>query len=73
MEEKNQQNHLNNPVVVILVLALVGLGGYFLFSKNSNTLPNQVSENTTPNSQQAEIDTLKKQIEEIKNTIDITL
>lgn len=38
MDTKNQQNNFNNPVVIILVLALVGLGGYVLFSKNSNNL-----------------------------------
>lgn len=36
METKNQQNNFSNPVVVILALALVGLGGYMFFSKNLN-------------------------------------
>lgn len=36
MDTKNQQSNFNNPVVIILVLALLGLGGYVLFSKNSN-------------------------------------
>ncbi len=45
MDTKNQQNSFNNPVVVILVIALVGLGGYVLFSKNStNDLENKASE-----------------------------
>lgn len=36
MDTKNQQNNFNNPVVIVLILALVGLGGYVLFSKNSS-------------------------------------
>ena len=45
MDKNNQQNSFNNPVVIILVLALVGLGGYVLFSKNStNDLENKTSE-----------------------------
>lgn len=45
MDTKNQQNNFNNPIVIILVLALVGLGGYVLFSKSSsNNLENKTSE-----------------------------
>ncbi|MHB8913805.1 MAG: S1 family peptidase [Minisyncoccota bacterium] len=58
MEKDNQQNHFNNPVVVILLIALVGLGGYFLLTKNSST---------TPDPQQAEIDALKRTVEDLKN------
>ena len=39
--EKINKNHFNNPIVVILVLTLIGLGGYVLFSKSSdNNSPN---------------------------------
>ena len=62
MSPKDQKNHFNNPVVVILLTALIGLGGYFLVTKNSNT----TAENT-PNPQQAEIDALKKTVEDLKN------
>ena len=48
MDTKNQQNILNSPVVIILVLALIGLGGYVLFSKNSNV---STTEDTTTNTQ----------------------
>jgi len=34
--EKINKNHFNNPVVIILILILVSVGGYFLFSKNQN-------------------------------------
>lgn len=45
MDTKNQQNSFNNPVVIILVLALIGLGGYVIFSKKSNNdLENKTSE-----------------------------
>ena len=69
MEPKNQENHFNNPVVIILVLALIGLGGYLLFSKNSsNNIPDQVSQDTPQvNPQQNEIDNLKKEVEDLKN------
>lgn len=62
MDSKNQ-NHFNNPVVIILVLALVVLGGYFLINKNQN-----VPQDSTPNSQQSEIDALKKTVEDLKNS-----
>ncbi len=44
MDTKNQQNNFNNPVVIILVLALIGLGGYILFSRTSNVSDNKVSD-----------------------------
>ena len=49
MDTKNQKNNLNNSIVIILVLALFGLGGYVLFSKNStnNQLQNNQSLDTT--------------------------
>jgi hypothetical protein len=34
--EKINKNHFNNPVVIILFLILLGIGGYFLLSKNQN-------------------------------------
>jgi hypothetical protein len=62
MEKNSQQNHFNNPVVIILLIALIGLGGYFLLTKNSNTSPAN-----TPDPQQAEIDALKKTVDDLKN------
>ena len=41
--ENQQNNNLGNPLVIILVLALVGLGGYVLLSKNSNGVANQTT------------------------------
>jgi hypothetical protein len=41
MNTKNQQNSLNNLVIIILALALVGLGGYVLFYKNSSDSQSQ--------------------------------
>lgn len=73
MDPKNQSNHFNNPVVVILLLVIVGMGGYFLFSKNSsNNQQNPTSQDnpsvvSQPNSQQNEINTLKKEVESLKN------
>ena len=34
--EKINKDHFNNPVVIILFLILLGIGGYFLLSKNQN-------------------------------------
>ena len=62
METKNQQNHFNNPVVIILLVALVGFGGYFLFSKNQNTP--EVKQDT--DTSQEQIDDLKKELEALK-------
>jgi hypothetical protein len=45
METKNQQNNFSNPIVIVLILALIGLGGYILFSKNSTD--NQSQNNQT--------------------------
>lgn len=73
MDTNNQQNHFNNPVVIILFLALVGLGGYLLFSKSSNNgnSPDQISQEapqvTNGNSQQDQIDALNKTVEDLKN------
>ncbi len=39
MEKDNQKNHFDNPVVVLLVIAVLGLGGYVLFSNKSETPP----------------------------------
>lgn len=76
MEKDNQQNHLNNPIAIILLVALIGLGGYVLLSKNITNNADQSSQPTSPtisdnsksgNSQQSEIDTLKKEVENLKN------
>ncbi len=62
MNSENPKNGFNNPAVIITILILVFIGGYFLFTKNSNT-----SSENTPNPQQAEIDALKKTVEDLKN------
>lgn len=68
--EKENQNLLNNPAIVIVSLALVFAGGYYLFN-NKNEVPNsQVSENTineSQDAQQKEIDALREEIENLKN------
>lgn len=38
---ENEKNYFNNPVVVILLVALVGLSGYFLLGKNSGDINSQ--------------------------------
>lgn len=79
MEKNNQQNHFNNPVVVILLVALIGVGGYLFFSKSSNNSNSNNSNSkdqtsqtipqaTASNPQQDEIDNLKKEVEGLKNT-----
>ena len=57
METKNQQNNFNNPVVIILVLALIGLGGYVIFSKNSsNNVENKITDSlSVPQTQETQI------------------
>lgn len=48
MDTKNQQNNFNNPIVIVLVLALIGLGGYVLFSKNStNDVENKITDSSS--------------------------
>ncbi|MBI3335501.1 MAG: trypsin-like peptidase domain-containing protein [Candidatus Portnoybacteria bacterium] len=66
MENKNIKNNFSHPAVIVTVLLLVFVGGYFLLAKKSDNAE-VISENTT-NTQQSEIDALKKQIEDIKNT-----
>ncbi|MCX6715637.1 MAG: hypothetical protein NT077_01310 [Candidatus Taylorbacteria bacterium] len=46
METKNQQNSFNNPVAIIIFIALLGLGGYFLFSKNSSDTTATTTQNS---------------------------
>ena len=47
MDTQNSKNNFSNPVVLILVIALIGLGGYVLFSKNSNVpITQDTNENT---------------------------
>lgn len=60
METENNQNHFNNPVVIILLIVLAGFGGYFLFSKNQNTVE------VKPDTSQEQIDDLKKELEALK-------
>lgn len=66
METKNQQNNFNNPIVIVLVLALIGLGGYVLFSKNSSnnqtltTASTQTETQTSAQSLQGNCDTTAK-------------
>lgn len=58
---ENKQNHFNNPVVIILIVALLGLGGYVLFSNKSEP-------SGTQNPSQQEIDNLKSEVENLKNS-----
>ncbi|MDE1946952.1 MAG: hypothetical protein KGI23_03725 [Patescibacteria group bacterium] len=67
MEQKTQ-NHFNNPVVIILVIVLVGLGGYLIFSHNQNQNGSQSAQSPDQNSQQQEIDSLKQQVQNLTNT-----
>lgn len=62
MENKDSKNSFNHPAVIVTVLILIFIGGYFLLNKNSNT-----PQDNTPNPQQAEIDALKKTVEDLKN------
>ena len=32
--EKINKNHFNNPIVIILILVLIGVAGYFFLPKN---------------------------------------
>ena len=62
MENKDSKNNFSHPAVIITILILVFIGGYFLITKNSNSTPAN-----TPDPQQAEIDALKKTVEDLKN------
>ena len=64
----DKENNFNNPVVIILFLALVGIGGYFLFNnKSSNNGGTQPNQDIAQNPQQDQIDALKKEIDDLKN------
>jgi len=63
MENKN--DHFNNPVVIILFLALVSIGGYLLLSNKSSN--DSGTQDVAQNPQQDQIDVLKKEIEDLKN------
>lgn len=66
MDKNNQQNNFNNPIVIVLVLALIGLGGYVLFFKNSSnnqtltTASTQTETQTSAQSLQGNCDTAAK-------------
>lgn len=59
--DTKKEDHFNNPIVIILFLALVGIGGYFLFSNKSS------NQDVAQNPQQDQIDALKKEIDDLKN------
>lgn len=64
----DKENNFNNPVVIILFVALVGIGGYSLFNnKSSNNSGNQPNSDIAQNPQQDQIDVLKKEIDDLKN------
>jgi hypothetical protein len=73
MENNNSKNDFsfNNPAVIVLTLFLVFVGGYLFFNKNQTTQLTQ--ENTSTNSQQNEIDSLKKEVESLKGKSTPTL
>jgi hypothetical protein len=62
-----KENNFNNPTAIVFFLVLVAIGGYFLLSRNSGTSTNQVVQENPPSTQQAEIDALKQQVEDLKN------
>lgn len=55
MEDKNPKNNFDHPAVIVTALILVFVGGYFLLNKNQNP-------------QQSEIDALKTEVENLKNS-----
>ncbi len=63
--DTKSQNQFNNPVVIILVVALLGLGAYVIFSQNqNNTQPTQSNQNyqqVTDNSQNTQLSAPEKQ------------
>ena len=61
----NKEEVFNNPIAILIFIFLIAVGGYFLFnSKDSNN--NQV-ENISSDTQQDQIDPLKKEIGDSKN------
>lgn len=56
MENKDIKNNFSHPAVIITILILVFVGGYLLLNKNSE------------NPQQTEIDILKTEVENLKNS-----
>ena len=64
METNHQQNHFNNPVVIVLFLALIAVGGYFLFSKNSQNDKEQIQQQAE--AQQKALESAQAKIEKLK-------
>ena len=59
----------NQIALVVGIIGFVILAGLFLrFNSNSGTSQDQTTQQNTPNSQQAEIDALKKTVEDLKNS-----
>lgn len=56
MENRDSKNNFSHPAVIVTVLILVFVGGYFLLNKTSKS------------PQQKEIDTLKTEIESLKSS-----
>lgn len=56
MENEDSKNNFSHPAVIVTVLILIFVGGYFLFNKNQNQNPSQ-----------SEIAALKTEVENLKN------
>jgi len=63
MENKDTKNNFNHPAVIVTILILIFIGGYFLLNKTNNT---QTMPENVPNPQQEQIDNLKKELEILK-------
>lgn len=64
MKNKDLDNKFNNSSVIITILVLVIIGGYFLINQKKDIEP--VETNNISNAQQEQIDSLKKEIENLK-------
>ncbi len=64
MDENMKEKKVLNNSTIVIVIVIVAVGGYFLFSKKSDTI--KVTEFSN-NTQQDQIDVLKKELEDLKN------
>lgn len=61
----NEKEVFNNPVAILVFIILIAVGGYFLF--NNNNSDTNRAEDISGNTQQDQIDALKKEIDDLKN------
>lgn len=61
-----EEEVLNNPIAILIFIILIAVGGYFIFN-NKDSDDTNVNNEVSDNTQQEQIDVLKKELEDLKN------